>query len=126
MAFLVPVFCLNGSVSLFTPILNDLVYSLRDLLFPSIFVLSAAPGTTTFFLGIRVGFHPSLISTNGGMILSSNSCTICLTFFRGVGIGFILGLGTGLSGSKFCFNNSFINCDLLSFLRSAFSCYIIL
>ena len=78
--------------------------------FSYIFVLEAATGTTIFFLlGVGVGFHPSLSSNGGGMILSSYSCTIYLTLFRGVGIGLILDLGTGLSGLTFFFKNSFIN-----------------
>ena len=47
------------------------------------------------------------------MILSSYSCTIYLTLFRGTGIGLIIGLGTSLSGLTFFFKNSFINCVFL-------------
>lgn len=84
--------------------------SFESFNFSYIFVLEAATGTTIFFLlGVGVGFHPSLSSNDGGMILSSYSCTIYLTLFRGVGIGLILGLGTGLSGLTFFFKNSFIN-----------------
>lgn len=114
MAFLVPMFCFNGSVSFFTPVSNYLVHSLRVLLFSSTFVLEAATGTIIFFLlSVGVGFHPSLSSSGGGMILSSYSWTIYLTLFRGVGIVLILGLGTDLAGLTSCFNNSFINCMLL-------------
>ena len=114
MAFLVQMFCFNGSVSFFTPVSNDLVYSLRALLFSSTFVLEAATGTTILFLlSVGVGFHPFLSSSGGGMILSSYSCTIYLTLFRGVGIGLILGLGTDLAGLTSCFNKSFINFMLL-------------
>lgn len=93
---------------------NYLVHSLRVLLFSSTFVLEAATGTIIFFLlSVGVGFHPSLSSSGGGMILSSYSWTIYLTLFRGVGIVLILGLGTDLAGLTSCFNNSFINCMLL-------------
>ena len=54
-------FCLNGSVSFLTPVSNDLVYPLRALIFSSIFVLFTVVGITLFtFLGVGVGFHPSL------------------------------------------------------------------
>ena len=83
------------------------VVKLISLIFLSLKLQLAQP--SFFLLGVGVGFHPSLSSNGGGMILSSYSCTIYLTLFRGVGIGLILGLGTGLSGLTFFFKNSFIN-----------------
>ena len=99
-------------------------------------------GTGFIFLSTGKGLRPSLNSIAGSIMLSSYSCTISLTLFRGFGIGLsvvendlsstdimslcfsiCLMLGLGVD-SAFCFNNnSLINFDLLSFLRSALLIY---
>ena len=103
-------------------------------------------GTGFIFLSTGKSLRPSLNSIAGSIMLSSYSCTISLTLFRGFGIGLsvvendlsstdimslcfsiCLMLGLGID-SAFCFNNnSLINFDLLSFFEiSPINIYILI
>ena len=83
-------------------ILKVLAYPFKAFLVCSILLRGEGTGFSTSFafLGVGIGLtvgltvleaatglYPSLNSIGGGMILSSYSCTICFTLFRGFGTG---------------------------------------